>query len=550
MQIHSFAVRRWFSRVCIAVVQTLLVVTAAGAQFGGDSFSAGSRTDNSIAVDYLVEFEDLPPADSPKLKVTRSENEIIHGVNSIGPADPFASALAEDNLDADDEFSRGTNNEFFDRPLLSGATHGTIGPQWTHLPGWLSRYVERRRVDFTFFSGVPSPYMVRRALREQHVAEPAVIKKVSSAPGMGNWSLSKILRELTRIENGGIARRQIYAVTKGKQLLSTVYLRENSSLAMAFLHECAAKLEKSALERQIHLGTAAGCRKQWQSAWAHYEQVYKMAAKQPAVLKRVAHIYSGFSRDTECCVWLTRYLRVVKTWDEFEIAQIQRNRIERKWTEVAGGAAEVNATWPENMRTLKVCFLGSNQANYDPRLTETARDCLFDWLQALGGKLDYVETDDPKAANIVICWTDPVDRYRKFLNSKMVPTAAPELERLGETDCVLRKDPSREINILRATIRVPAPLAGSRVIGDELLRAICLHEIGHALGIERHIREEAACMSPYCNVNLPELDLRRADVDTVKTLYCRYPVIQTACDHFFGMRAQQEKLVVTLSSCK
>jgi hypothetical protein len=327
-------------------------------------------------------------------------------------------------------------------------------------------------------------------------------------------------------------------------------MREDSLLAMASLHECAAKLEKSALEKEIHLGTAAGCRKQWQSAWSHFEQVYKMAAKQPAALKRVSRIYGGFSRDTECCVWLTRFLRVVKTWEEFEIAHTVRNTIERKCMEVAGGAAELNATWPANKRTLKVCFLDSNQANYDRRLTETARECLFDWLQAVGGKLDYVEMNDPVSADIVIGWTDPVDRYQKLLSSKLLPTATPELEKLGETECVMTKDRSGPINILRATVRIPAPLASSRAISDDLLRAICLHEIGHALGIQRHIRGEATCMSPYCNVDLPELDLRHADIETIKALYCRYPVMQTACDHFMGMRAQQEKLLLTASSCE
>src|SRR5439155_6190838 len=128
------------------------------------------------------------------------------------------------------------------------------------------------------------------------------------------------------------------------------------------------------------------------------------------------------------------------------------------------------------------------EPNYDDRLATTFSDCMTEWIKATNAKIDFVFTNDPKKADITCRWSDPHNPYTNLHRTTKVPTINPTMEKAGETKITILTQSGKELRITKVTIDILAQKASSRIIDDDTLRAVCLHEIGHALGIRKHFK--------------------------------------------------------------
>jgi hypothetical protein len=161
--------------------------------------------------------------------------------------------------------------------------------------------------------------------------------------------------------------------------------------------------------------------------------------------------------------------------------------------------------WPANRMPLKVCIVpASNVQGYQPAFDQVLIKCFQDWGNASGGSVSFKGESDPKAAAIVCTWTSDIS---KFMNTAEA----------GETIVYGSKNGIQHVTIQILT--VPHPMSPGVQLSENRLRWICLHEIGHALGLGGHTRNPQDIM--FFSTPLAEVrkELTPRDCSTVQALY-------------------------------
>jgi hypothetical protein len=501
------AVRAWFFVVMFSLFSNLPV----SAQFGGDAFSCGTGTQtdfpNRNAPEYIIVYHGA----------TFRRMDLFSNINIAGNNDPFDA---------------GVDNYV---PKMRNSIEAMVPVHFD---------LDMDDFEVVFFVE-PTPQAVLRVLRRAGKANDVIRVKSTRHPFYEkSWNLDRVETEIKKHQFGGGKEDRFLVLRKNKKSVN-IYFESKSQNYLAALEERAAQLAPQLVERLIHQGVAACYRKNWNLAWSTFQKILLVSDDDAQVFERVANVYRRFDRDMEACFWYAESLRVTDSWSDFECIWKQRDQIEAKCANNDLDKETENLPWIGDGPRLKVCFEGANKAGYDSRLRTVARECLFDWCQAAEGRLDYEETDDPRQASIIYSWKEPDERYLTLSNRKLAPIGNPHPERIGETTFSKFKTPVGLWRLARMSVTVFARDAGrSRLMSDDVLRAVCLHETGHALGISRHLRKSPNVMFPYCNVESPELDLQADDKGIVKEMYANHVIMQAAVDKYVGMRAQQEKLVL------
>jgi hypothetical protein len=547
---------RWSTYALLNLL--ILSATPGSAQFGGDAFSAGDTAVTPSRA-YYVEY---PPIRPVLCSVAANKSQVGIPANSDSAGDAFTAYAP--SVFGGDAFSQPTESTDCTviptctmitgsqtdtwcvrggTVILQGATNGTIGPQSYDGP-W----------NIIFLNSHPILRQVRSALNELGAPRASVLLPVASSPTVAPGASQKtILKEIHRLELVRTIRQKRYKVLAraGKQrssiLWANVFGEENPGRLVAELYTRAAGLEKKVERRHFYLGAAACYRKNWDVAWTNFEQVYKLAKDNPETISEVAGIYRKFfERDLELCIWLTRYLRAAPTWEAFSVAFSERGRIEQFYSdERIRNERGPNITWESHKMPLKVYFPDSEKAGYDKRLKDTFRECMFEWIQAMEGKIDYVETRNIEKADIICEWQDR-DSERPYdiqLQSNRAPQGHPHIPRVGNTVIFEGRNSRGETHLVRAIVGIIADQgAAMRTVDDDELRAKCMHEIGHALGIKKHLYQISNCMYPYIDVMQLNLELSGDDKQTIFMDYKSHPVNQKAVDKFIGMTAIAKRL--------
>ena len=189
---------------------------------------------------------------------------------------------------------------------------------------------------------------------------------------------------------------------------------------------------------------------------------------------------------------------------------------DRKVTEDYLDAAcpEMITRWATNRVPLRVYVENPiGLSGYRPQFRQFMIDAFATWVKASEGRLSYSVVDYPQQANIVCRWvSQPVKglmhgKEQGVTRSKFLfPKKAPR-------NCMVQ---SADIFILTVYRSNQEPLS------DVAIRAVCLHELGHALGISGHSPNHGDMMYPaFSPYDIP-LSLTDRDVATIKRLYQGY----------------------------
>lgn len=182
--------------------------------------------------------------------------------------------------------------------------------------------------------------------------------------------------------------------------------------------------------------------------------------------------------------------------------------------------------WENGKMPIKV-FIGNGQGvpSYRPQYGSFIRKGFDEWCRISNGKLAWVEVTEAAKADVTVAWTIQVNQR-------------PEGTEAGKTDAYTRYNTATGQGVIYgAKMQFLTKLPG-REFTDLEVEKTCLHEVGHAMGLQGH--------SPYRNdimfyavqpTQAPALTAR--DVNTLNRLYASYPVLDA-----MTLKAQQQSAVV------
>lgn len=155
-------------------------------------------------------------------------------------------------------------------------------------------------------------------------------------------------------------------------------------------------------------------------------------------------------------------------------------------------------------------FIGSGRGipGFKDEFIDLFKQSCSDWAEASGGAVSFQFASDSKRADIELCWTDKRD------------TAIAEGE-AGHTRTFPDQSGLDRSIIYMYTI---APDSAKAIL-DTGMKVACLHELGHALGIQGHSRDPRDIMIPKYHLKLDDtlqtIKLSNRDRNTITRLYSK-----------------------------
>jgi tetratricopeptide (TPR) repeat protein len=165
--------------------------------------------------------------------------------------------------------------------------------------------------------------------------------------------------------------------------------------------------------------------------------------------------------------------------------------------------AQGKLRWPSTRMPLRIYLApGDGVYAYQPNFEGILRQAFTDWQEISAGRIKFAFTNDPKQADIECSWTSDA---RKFSNSAEA----------GETRVY-----TNHVGITRGTVKLlTVPLSPDLPLTDNRLRVICLHEIGHVLGLAGHTTNPDDIMFYSSSIVDRHRDLSVRDGNTIIHLY-------------------------------
>lgn len=164
--------------------------------------------------------------------------------------------------------------------------------------------------------------------------------------------------------------------------------------------------------------------------------------------------------------------------------------------------------WPMQKMPLKV-FIGDGKAipGFDQKYNQILKNSFIAWSNSVpGNKVSFVFVSDPKLADIDCNWTADLHK----------------VSRLSEPGEVKLQYSSAGIKHADMALLARSSVDGTK-FSENFARALCLHEVGHSLGLMGHspeISDIMFCCIPFTD-SLRELSGR--DQATIKRLYAGIP---------------------------
>ena len=156
---------------------------------------------------------------------------------------------------------------------------------------------------------------------------------------------------------------------------------------------------------------------------------------------------------------------------------------------------------------------GAGTPGYQKSHTQALIDACSKWAQASENRVVFAFANNPSQADIVCSWTGDPNK---------IGDGGKSIEG-GLTKLTAQAQPNGDIFISKAKVTILTNRSGKPLSSDDM-KKVCLHEIGHALGINGHSANNRDVMFFSESPSVwPSLTLR--DKATIRNLYFNYPVI-------------------------
>jgi predicted Zn-dependent protease len=171
-------------------------------------------------------------------------------------------------------------------------------------------------------------------------------------------------------------------------------------------------------------------------------------------------------------------------------------------------AAEGAYVWASNRLPLTVFISdGSAVRGYQPQFRGLIAKAFDEWCRASNGRLSWRQVNSRQQAAIVVGWTDRTKSMGAGFEA-------------GETRTTTVTSRYGGTSIESAQITILTNMMGRPFAQSELYKT-CLHEVGHALGLQGHSHTQGDIMYPSLNPRqVPYLTAR--DSNTIQLLYRGY----------------------------
>ena len=174
------------------------------------------------------------------------------------------------------------------------------------------------------------------------------------------------------------------------------------------------------------------------------------------------------------------------------------------------GLAESH-TWQNNLLPIKVCILKNpKRPEIYADFRRIAKAALDEWCTAIGGAMRYEFVDLPSRASLVCTYTDDPSEVR----------SDHEVGTNGNTTVHIANI-NNQIDRTNSVILVAKKSGGKRLSPATIMK-LCMHEIGHAMGLNGHSPNNHDVMFWTSNVPTIRPALSERDKNTIKRLYVEY----------------------------
>lgn len=163
--------------------------------------------------------------------------------------------------------------------------------------------------------------------------------------------------------------------------------------------------------------------------------------------------------------------------------------------------------WTSSAMPLKVfIYPGLKCIGFTPEFENVLVESFQTWEKATKGLIGFIFVHDPHQADIECRWTD---------NAK-------ELKSPSEGGDVVWQTNHNDFSHAAITL-LTCDFTTKQNVSVPLMRATCLHEVGHALGLKGHSDKPGDILYPFINSNLVQAELSQRDVNTLTLLYQSEP---------------------------
>lgn len=159
--------------------------------------------------------------------------------------------------------------------------------------------------------------------------------------------------------------------------------------------------------------------------------------------------------------------------------------------------------WADKDIPIKIFIAsGDGVPGYQQAFGKVLQEALTAWEEASEGKIKFEQVTSPNLASITFKWSN---------NPNDVSNPAEG----GEAKLIPYGNALRSVRlVVLTTKRMPGML-----LNDQVIKFICIHELGHALGIAGHSQSPSDIMFSSLPLNFEQLKLSARDGKTLRKLY-------------------------------
>lgn len=288
-----------------------------------------------------------------------------------------------------------------------------------------------------------------------------------------------------------------------------VLIRQNKPEDACLLLEQANRLKPDSAPIHCNLGLAYQELGDLDRALAQYTEALKVDHDMPEAILNSAACYQSLGQITQAVSSYEEYLRKFPTSPDAPVVRDSIQALKNLRPETDGVLPDYFASltersrWPKGQKLRVFINKAPGISGFRDTFPGFLIQAFNDWMKSLGDKLSFTLVADKDSADIVCDWTD-----------------APKNVSGGNSERGAAFTDLKNGFIRHASIVILiTPIVNLGQLSDNAVRKACLHEVGHALGINGHSSNNRDVM--YATVDSPTVQaaLSSRDLATILKLY-------------------------------